>query len=104
VDLTLSRTGDYAVRAAIGLAGAWPDDGYVTIARLAGEMDLPAPYTPQVVGLLVRAGLVASRPGRGGGYRLSRSPEEISMLEVVEAAEGPLASITCPLSGGPCRW
>lgn len=104
MDLTLSRTGDYAVRAAIALAGSWDREGYRTIRWVADEMELPLSFTPQILGLLSRAGLAESRAGRGGGYRLSRSPAEISMLEVVEAAEGHLAADRCTLSGGPCRW
>jgi Rrf2 family protein len=104
MDLTLSRSGDYAVRAAVALAGAFDVAGYVTIDHVAEDMSLPRSYTPQILGMLARAGIAESRPGRGGGYRLARSPASISMLEVVEAAEGSLVSVACPLSGGPCRW
>jgi Rrf2 family protein len=103
VDLTLSKTADYAVRAAIALAEAW-EDGYRTIREVAEEMELPPSFTPQVLGLLARAGIAESKAGRGGGYRLARSPRRITMLEVVEAAEGPLANERCTLRGGPCRW
>jgi Rrf2 family protein len=103
VDLTLTRTADYAVRAAIALAEAW-GDGFRTIHEVATEMELPPSFTPQVLGLLARAGIAESKAGRGGGYRLARSPRRISMLEVVEAAEGPLANERCTLRGGPCRW
>ena len=103
MDLTLSKTADYAVRAAIALAEAW-GDGYRTIHEVADEMELPLSFTPQVLGLLARAGIADSKAGRGGGYRLARSPSRITMLEVVEAAEGPLANERCTLRGGPCRW
>lgn len=103
VDLTLSKTADYAVRASIALAEAW-GDGYRTIDEVAAEMELPRSFTPQVLGLLARAGIAESKAGRGGGYQLARSPRRISMLEVVEAAEGPLANERCTLRGGPCRW
>ena len=104
MDLTLSRAGDYALRAAVCLANSWGSGAYVTIAQVVENMDLPASYTPQILGMLARAGLAESRPGRGGGYRLTRAPESISILEVVEAAEGTLGNVSCPLSGGPCRW
>lgn len=104
MDLTLSKAGDHAVRAAIALAGVWGDGRFVTIDDVAEEMDLPRSYTPQILGMLARAGLAESKPGRGGGYRLSRSPAKISLLEVVEAAEGPIGTTRCPLAGGPCRW
>jgi Rrf2 family protein len=103
VDLTLSKTADYSVRAAIALAEAW-GDGYRTIHEVAEEMELPPSFTPQVLGLLARAGIAESKAGRGGGYRLARPPRRITMLEIVEAAEGPLANERCTLRGGPCRW
>lgn len=105
MDLTLSRRGDYVVRAAICLATAWDGNGtYVKIRQVAEAMDLPRSYTPQVLGLLAKAGLAEAKAGRDGGYRLSRAPEGISLLEVIEAAEGYLVSQRCPLRGGPCRW
>ena len=104
MDLTLSLRGDYVVRAAIGLARAWEHRGYRKIREITEEMGLPASYTPQILGDLARAGLAEARAGRDGGYRLSRSPDEISILEVVEAAEGSLLLGRCTLRGGPCRW
>ena len=103
MDITLSKTADYAVRAALALAEA-PDDGYVTIARVAEEMSLPKTFTPQVLGLLARAGIAESKSGRGGGYRLARVARRITMLEVVEAAEGSFVNTRCTMRGGPCRW
>ena len=103
MDITLSKTADYAVRAALALAEA-PDDDYVTITHVAEQMALPKTFTPQVLRLLARAGIAESKAGRGGGYRLARSPRGISMLEVVEAAEGSLVNGRCTMRGGPCRW
>ena len=92
MDITLSKTADYAVRAALALAEAGHDGGYVTIAQVAEQMSLPRTFTPQVLGMLPRAGIAESKPGRGGGSRLARRPGKISMLEVVEAAEGSLVN------------
>lgn len=103
MDLGLTRTGDYAVRAAIALARAH-GNGYRKIREVADDMALPLRYTPQILGMLARAGLAEAKAGRDGGYRLSRVPSEISLLEVVEAAEGPLQSGRCTLRGGPCQW
>jgi Rrf2 family protein len=100
MDLTLSMRGDYVVRAALGLARAWETAGYRKIRDITDEMALPATYTPQILGHLARAGLATARAGRDGGYRLSRPPEEITMLEVVEAAEGDLLLGRCTLRGG----
>ena len=67
-------------------------------------MDLPLRYTPQILKLLSNAGIAEARAGQQGGYRLRRAPEDITLLEVVEAAEGPLRSERCTLRGGPCHW
>src|SRR5512133_3370766 len=100
MDLTLSRTGDYATRAAIALADAWDVGESRTIAQIAGEMALPRTFTPHVLGLLQRAGLAEARAGRGGGYRLSRDPARISVLEIVAAAERWLRTTRCAMRAG----
>ena len=105
MDLTLSKRGDYVVRAALALADAWDGRGaFRTIDDVAREMDLPRSFTPQVLADLSHAGVAESKSGRGGGYRLSRAPSKVSMLEVVEAAEGSLVNGRCTMRGGPCRW
>jgi len=104
LDLTLTKRGDYAVRAAISLAKVFPSGGYRKIREVAAEMDLPLRYTPQILNLLLKAGIAEARAGQQGGYRLLRSPEEVSLLDVVEASEGPLRSERCTLRGGPCHW
>lgn len=104
MDLTLTKRGDYTVRAAISLAKAFPGGGYRKIREVAEEMELPLRYTPQILNLLLKAGLAEARAGQQGGYRLRKSPEEISLLEIVEAAEGPLRYERCTLRGGPCHW
>jgi Rrf2 family iron-sulfur cluster assembly transcriptional regulator len=102
MDITLSKTGDYAVRAAIALAASYEGGRYVTIAEVAERMALPRAFTPQILGLLAKAGIAESKAGRGGGYRLTRDPGSIPILEVVEAAEGSLINTRCTLRGGPC--
>ena len=104
MDLTLSKKGDYVVRAALALARAWNDGGYRKIREVADEMDLPLSYTPQILAALAQAGIAEARAGRDGGYRLVRAPEAISLLDVVEAGEGPLSPSICAIRGGPCRW
>lgn len=105
MDLTLSSRGDYVVRAAIALAAAWdPNGGFRKLREISQDMNLPRSYTPQILGILGRAGLAESRAGQSGGYRLGRDPKDVSLLEVIEAAEGPLLSRNCPMRGGPCRW
>jgi Rrf2 family protein len=106
MDLRLTRRGDYAVRAALALAGVWreSDERYVKSREIAAGMDVPLSYVPQVLKLLATAELAAAKAGPGGGYRLRRPPSEISLLAVVEAAEGRFELERCILRGGPCHW
>jgi Rrf2 family protein len=99
--LTLTRRGDYAVRLALELARM--DGRQTTGPELAGLTGVPSAFLPQVIGDLVRAGIVANRRGRHGGYRLGRPPEDVSLLDVVEAVEGDGRRTTCVMRGGACR-
>lgn len=102
--MTLSRRGDYVMRSAILLARAFDSGESRKIREVVAETAIPATFASQILADLVRARLAASRAGRDGGYRLLRPPEEISVLEVVEAAEGPLHAERCALGDDPCRW
>jgi Rrf2 family protein len=104
MDLALTRRGDYAVRAALYLASLAGEGRYLKIREVAEAMRLPASYTPQVLRLLAEAGLAEARAGREGGYRLTRPAAQVSLLEVVEAAEGAFVLERCILRGGPCHW
>jgi Rrf2 family protein len=100
--MELGRRADYALRATLDLAR---HEGKRRKAReTAGAVDVPQQYLPQVMAALVRAGIVVSVAGRDGGYLLARRPEEVSLLDVVEAVDGPIRSTVCVLRGGPCTW
>ena len=103
MNLSLTKTGDYVVRAAISLAFAHQRAEYLKIRDVAAQMDLPLHYTPQILGMLAKAGLAESRAGRDGGYRLTRDPADISLLQVVEAGEGELYVGRCTISRGSCH-
>jgi len=101
--IELGRKGDYAVRATLSIA-RWQHAGRRKAREVAAEMDIPARYLPQILAELVRAGLLRATAGPDGGYTLARPAAETSLLEVVEAAEGPLRTDVCVLRGGPCDW
>jgi len=104
VNLTLSKRGDYVVRSAICLACAYGSGTPKKRHQVSAEMGVPRTFVSQILGDLVHAGLAVSSFGKDGGYRLARPPAEVSLLEVVEAGEGPLAPVTCALGDGPCHW
>jgi Rrf2 family protein len=99
--LELTHRGSYAIRAVLTLARA-ENDEVVPARRIAKEMDIPVRFLPQVLGDLNRAGIVEARLGRAGGYRLSKPASEISLLDIIEAAEGDARRQTCVLSGKLC--
>lgn len=104
MDLALTKRGDYVVRAALSLGRAAASGEYRKVREVAEEMSLPLRYTPQILNLLVKAGIAEARAGRKGGYRLLKAPDEVSLLEIVEAGEGSLRPTRCTLRGGPCHW
>ena len=103
MQMTLGSKGDYSVRAVLDLARAHGRSRRKA-REISHQMDIPPKYVPQVLGDLIRAGLVESVAGPEGGYSLARPPAEISLLDVVEAAEGPVRNTKCLMRGGPCHW
>ena len=104
MNLSLSKRGDYVVRSAICLARAYESGIPKKLRQVSAEMGVPRTFVSQILGDLVHAGLAVSTFGSKGGYRLTRPPGEVSLLQVVEAGEGPLAPEACTLGEGPCRW
>ena len=100
--LVPTRRTDYGIRALLFLAQQ--EEHSANASEIAPAMEIPVGFLHQVLQELLRAGLVTSRPGRGGGYALTRSPASITIREIVETLEGPLDAGECALRGGPCRW
>ena len=91
----IPKTAEYALRAAVWLAR--DPQKPRSANQLAEVTQVPRRYLNKVLQDLVRAGLVRSQPGPGGGYALDRLPEEIAILDVVNAVE-PIGRIRhCPL-------
>lgn len=104
MDLGLTKRGDYALRSAICLGRAFPSGDARKLRQVSAEMAVPRTFVSQILGDLVRAGIAVSTLGAKGGYRLCRAPSEVSLLEIVEAAEGTLGPSGCVMGEGPCRW
>lgn len=104
MNLALSKRGDYVVRSAICLARSYDSGTPKKLRQVSAEMGVPRTFVSQILGDLARAGLAVSFFGTQGGYCLARPPAEVNLLEVVEAAEGPLAPESCVLGEGPCHW
>jgi len=102
VQATLGRKGDYSVRAVLDLSN---HNGLRRKSReIAEEMDIPSRYLPQILANLVEHGILTAEAGPTGGYLLARPADDLTLLDVVEAAEGPIRIDQCVLRGGPCDW
>lgn len=89
--MKLSRTVAYAVQATVQLAQS--NSGVpIPCSRLAAEGRMPERFLLQILRHLVTHGVLRSTRGVDGGYALERKPEEISLLEVIEAIDGPLSA------------
>jgi len=91
----ISPTAEYALRAVVAIAQA---GGATTSTHdVARTTKVPPGYLPKVLQMLGRAGLVESRRGLGGGFRLAKPPEALTVLEVVNAVDPIKRITTCPL-------
>lgn len=88
---------DYAVRAAIELARAYPTGegrpAPLTRQAIADAQGIPSKFLEHILADLKRSQLVGSVRGADGGYWLARPPDEITMADIIRAAEGPLADV-----------
>lgn len=71
-------------------------------AEIAAALHVPAPTVSKVLKMLARAGLVVSLRGAKGGYLLSRPATEISLADIVQAMDGPIAMTACSATSGLC--
>jgi len=81
-----------------------PEGKGLSAEALADFFEVPSAYLAKQLQLLRRAGIVESVRGKGGGYRLARSVDEITLLDIVQAIEGPMPAFRCTeiRQNGPC--
>src|SRR5882724_11946171 len=92
--MKLSLRGEYALRALLVL-GLNYDRPVVRIQTISEQQNIPKKFLEQILNDLKSAGIVQSKRGVSGGYRLARRPEEISLASVVRHVEGALAPVSC---------
>lgn len=92
--MLISTRGRYALRIMIYLA-EHHSEAYIPLKTMAEQLDISLKYTSRIVPHLAAAGLVDSLLGKGGGYRLKRSPEECNVGEILRLTEGDLAPVAC---------
>lgn len=90
--MKLSKKGEYGVRAVCHLAEHW-GEGVIHSRQIAEKESIPPKFLESILLQLKRAGLVKSRRGVEGGYRLSRGPDQVMLGEVIRVLDGPLAPL-----------
>lgn len=96
--MLVTREADYAVRCVVEVARA----GHTSAAKVARSQGISPTFLGKIVQSLAKAGILATRRGVGGGIALAKPPEAFTLLEVIEAIEGPLAIIECLRQPGGC--
>ncbi len=98
--LAISEAASLGLHAAVALAGS--DGRLMTTRQLAERREASEAHLAKVLQRLSRAGVVASTRGPGGGFRLARPADQISLLDVYEAIEGPVRPTTCVFGSPVC--
>ncbi len=99
--LHLTRRADYAIRGMVLLA-AKSGQEMASLREIAAQVDVPQTLLAKIFQQFGKFGLVRSCRGTGGGFILGRSPEKITLLEIVEAVEGPIRMNRCLMGKGLC--
>ncbi len=100
--LRISKLTDYGIVLLARFAAA-PRDAQLSAREMAGATTLPLPVVSKMLKELASAGLLESLRGAKGGYRLVRTPDAITVAEIVLALEGPIALMECTVGPGHCE-
>lgn len=101
--MQITRQADYAVRAMIYLAQLGTDHRAAT-SQIAQEKQIPPSFLAKIVSQLSVAGLLQTSRGAHGGVSLAKPPDEISLLDVVEAIDGPILLNECVGDHNACTF
>ena len=98
--MRLSHLADYAV-VLMTAAARRPAGARLSATELSGETGVPLPTAQKLMGQLAGCGLLSSARGAAGGFALARAAQDISLADIVEAVEGPIAMTVCSGQEGP---
>ena len=98
--MIVSTKGRYALRVMIDLA-EHQAERYVPLKEVAARQDISEKYLENILKVLVQNGFLEGLRGKGGGYRLIRSPDQYTVSEILLLTEGSLAPVSCLTPGAP---
>lgn len=99
--MEISRRTDYGVRVILDLASLTENERAST-QEIADRQNIPAPFLAKIISQLSLSGLVTTYRGAGGGVKLARPASDISLLEVIEALDGPIRLNRCVIEPSAC--
>ncbi|MGR6835205.1 RrF2 family transcriptional regulator [Syntrophomonas erecta] len=99
--MQITRQTEYAIKTLLQLAKV-PFGEVLPTRFISEQQDIPEDFLKKTIRLLVLADLVATQRGTGGGVRLVRRADEITLLDIITAIEGPLALNVCLVPGYQC--
>ncbi len=103
--MQITRQADYALRAILFLAREYENkDERAATSKIAEEQEIPASFLAKIISQLSIAGLIQTSRGAKGGVRLAHKPEDISLLDVVEAIDGPITLNECVNDPSVCLF
>lgn len=98
-----TRQADYGLRTVLYLAQLGPDAS-VSTARIAQDQNIPSSFLAKIVSQLAIAGVLRTTRGAHGGVSLARAPEQINLLDVMQAIDGPIELVHCIDSPEECEF
>lgn len=101
--MQFTRQADYGLRTVLYLAKLGPGAS-VSTARIADDQNIPASFLAKIVSQLAIAGVLRTTRGAHGGVALARSPDSISLLDVVQAIDGPIELVHCIDNPEECEF
>lgn len=101
--MQITRQADYAIRAVLYISKLG-DSQRAATSQIAKEQRIPPSFLAKIISQLSIAGLLQTSRGARGGVTLAKSPEEITLLDVVEAIDGPIALNECVHDDGACNF
>ena len=92
--MIISTRGRYSLRVMIDLSQQDPES-YTPLKEIAARQEISEKYLENILKSLVTQGFILGLRGKGGGYRLTKSPEEYTLASILHATEGSLAAVAC---------
>ena len=98
--MLVSTKGRYALRVMVDLA-EHQATGRIPLKEIAARQGISEKYLENILATLVRANMLSGMRGKGGGYRLTRTPDQYTVAEILLLTEGSLAPVSCLVPGAP---